>query len=127
MQNGTINFRCKVKDITVKNNRTECNPQNKLVISIDKGISIAKQEIDFSQWGACIYNSENNCLIVTCQSIYDGANDGNFHGCEGGTSCQRFEICKDGIRTFYKNSRSDFVEYDPTFHLPKLEIKEVGK
>ena len=90
-----------------------------------------KKQIDFSDWGPCIYSQENiggnSCLIVTCQSIYDGANDGQFHGCKGGTSCQRFEICDDSIKTFYKNSRESFVEDDPSFHLSKLAIGEAPK
>lgn len=108
----------------VLKNKTDCISKS-YTITITKSSSSEKKEIDFSQWGVCVYNNENNCLIVTCQSIYDGANDGQFHGCKGGTSCQRFEFCDNGIKVSYKNSRSEFVEVDPTFNLPKLALKEV--
>ena len=113
-------------NLIVLKNRTDCHT-NSYLVSVDKGSAIVKKEIDFSSWGACIYNAENNCLIVTCQSIYDGANDGQFHGCKSGTSCQKFIICDDKVQVFYKNSRNDFVAEDPTFHLSKLALKEAGQ
>lgn len=100
---------------------------NKFVVSLTKGGVVEKKEIDFSAWGVCVNSTENNCLIVTCQSKYDGANDGQFHGCKSGTTCQKFQICDNSIRTFYKNSRNDFVSEDPTFHLPKLAYREAGE
>src|SRR3989338_6870869 len=51
----------------------------------------------------------------------------DFSDCKGGKSCQKFVICDNSIKTFYKNSREDFVESDPTFFLDKLAIQEVGK
>lgn len=108
----------------VLKNKTDCISKS-FTVTITKGSATEKKGIDFSQWGACIYNNEDNCLIVVCQSIYDGANDGQFHGCKGGTSCQKFEFCDNGIKISYKNSRNEFVEYDPTFYLPKLALREV--
>jgi len=124
---NTWTFRCKTGEITLAKNSTECKPNDKFVISIDKGTATLKKQLDYSEWGHCIYNVENACLVVTCQSRYDGANDGQFHGCKGGTSCQRFEICDNSIKTFYKNSREGFAEYDPSFHLNKLYLAEVAK
>ena len=118
---------CKTGEITVTKNSTQCNPNNSFIISIDKGTVVLKKQIDYSEWGPCVYNVENACLIVTCQSKYDGANDGQFHGCKGGTSCQKFEICDNSIKTFYKNSREDFAEDDPSFYLNKLPLAEVAK
>lgn len=121
------NFICEIGKTTVTKNSTECVPNDEFLISIDQGAVVLKKQIDFSDWGPCVYEAQNGCLIVTCQSIYDGANDGKFHGCKGGTSCQRFEICDSSIKTFYKNSREDFVADDPSFHLGKLAIKGVAE
>lgn len=125
LNQNQINFQCKTGETTVTKNVTECKPNDEFIISIDQGAAVLKKQIDFSDWGPCVYKAQNSCLIVTCQSIYDGANDGKFHGCKGGTSCQRFEICDSSIKTFYKNSREDFIENDPSFHLSKLALKEV--
>jgi len=119
------NFRCQTGQLVTKRNSTECSPLNKFTVTISRGSITEKKEIDFSDWGACIYNKENDCMVVTCQSRYDGANDGQFHGCTSGTSCQKFEICENKIKVSYKNSRENFVEEDPTFHLAKLALKEV--
>lgn len=120
-------FKCKTGELVIKKNSTECKPLNKFIILVNKGSVTEKKEIDFSNWGACIYSNENNCLIVTCVSNEDGAFKGQFTDCKGGKSCQKFQICKDGIKVFYKNSREDFVEQDPTFHLSQLAYKEVGQ
>jgi hypothetical protein len=126
-QQSTSSFKCKTGENIVTKNKTECRPDDKFVISVDDGAAVLKKQIDFSDWGPCVFSEENNCLIVTCQSIYDGANDGKFHSCKSGTSCQRFEICDGSTKTLYKNSRADFVENDPTFKLEKLALVEVAK
>ena len=127
LEQNQYNFKCKTGETTATSNKTECRPSNNFVISIDKGNTILKKQIDFSDWGPCIYSTENNCLIVTCVSNEDGAFKGQFTDCKGGKSCQKFVICDNSIKTFYKNSREDFVESDPTFFLDKLAIQEVGK
>lgn len=111
---------------TVLRNTSNCKT-NSFVISVDKGNSIEKKEVDFSNWGPCIYNVENDCIIVTCVSLYDGAYKGKFFDCNGGKSCQKFSFCEDGIKVLYKNSRNDFVEEDPTFSISKLALKEAEK
>jgi hypothetical protein len=127
LKQDTREFRCKTGENIVVRDRTECKPNDKFIISVDQGTAVLKKQIDFSEWGPCIYNKENNCLVVTCVSRYDGAHKGQFTDCKGGKSCQKFEICDNSIKTFYKNSREDFVENDPTFYLNKLGIKEVAK
>ena len=107
--------------------KTECKPNDEFIISIDRGAATLKKQIDFSDWGPCVYEEQNSCLVVTCVSRYDGAHRGQFTDCKGGKSCQRFEICDNSIKTFYKNSREDFVADDPSFHLNKLSVKEVSK
>lgn len=126
-EQNTLTFRCKTGENIIKSNKTECKPDDKFIISIDKGAAVLKKQIDFSDWGPCIYEEENNCLVVTCVSNDDGAFKGQFTDCKGGKSCQRFEICDDSIKTFYKNSRYDFVEEDPSFYLPKLGLGEVAE
>jgi len=118
-------YRCKTGENIINRNRTECIPDDEFAISIDKGVAVLKKQLDFSDWGPCIYEEENNCLVVTCVSLYDGAHKGQFTDCKGGKSCQRFEICDDSINTFYKNSREDYVEEDSSFYLPKLALGEV--
>ncbi|MBI2650460.1 hypothetical protein HYX04_04040 [Candidatus Woesearchaeota archaeon] len=121
------NLSCKTGEIIIKKNSTECQPPTKFIVSSIKDSITEKKEIDFSSWGACVQNTENDCLIVTCVSLYDGAHNGQFTDCKGGKSCQKFQFCKDSVKVLYKNSRDDFVEYDPSFYLPQLAIKEVGK
>ena len=103
---NTWTFQCKTGEIAIPKNKTECKPNDEFIISIDQGAAVLKKQIDFSDWGPCVYETQNSCLIVTCQSIYDGANDGKFHGCKGGTSCQRFEVCDDSIKTLSKNTNA---------------------
>lgn len=127
LKQNTWNFQCKTGEVVVTRNITECKPLNKFVVSINKNSVVDKKEIDFSSWGACTHTIENSCLIVTCVSNDDGAFKGKFTDCKGGKSCQKFEICDDEVKTYYKNSREDFVEEDPTFYLSKLALKEVGQ
>lgn len=125
LKQDTRSFTCKTGEVTITNNKTECKV-NEYIISINKGTAVLKKQIDFSDWGPCVYNVENSCLIVTCVSLYDGAHKGQYTDCNGGKSCQRFEICDNSIKTLYKNSREDFIEEDPTFYLNRLSIREVG-
>lgn len=127
IQQNTWNFRCKTAENIVTNNITECKPNKEFIISIDQGTAVLKKQIDFSDWGPCVYNVENSCLIVTCVSNDDGAFKGQFTDCKGGKSCQRFEICDNSIKTLYKNSREDFVADDPSFFVSKLALGEVAK
>lgn len=131
LQQDQKNFQCKTGEVTTTKNKTECKPNDEFIISIDQGAAVLKKQIDFSDWGPCVYSQEtinsNSCLVVTCVSLYDGAHQGKFVDCNGGKSCQRFEICDNSIKTFYKNSREDFVADDPTFHLSKLALTEVAK
>lgn len=121
------NFSCKTGEVTVTKNITECKSNDKFIISIDKGIAI-KKEVDFSNWGVCINTTENGCLAITCGTLKGGsARNGVFNGCDGGKSCQKFFFCDDSTKVLYKASRNDFVEYDPTFQLNSLAVKEVGQ
>lgn len=116
---------CVVGENIVLKNSTSCKFDDEYLISIDKGSIVLKKQLDYSDFGPCVYEENEGCLIVTCQSKYDGANDGKFHGCKPGTSCQKFEICDDGIKTFFKNSRNDYSASDLSFFLPELSLGEV--
>lgn len=125
LQQDARNYSCKTGEITVAKNSTECKPTDDFVISIEQGAAVLKKQIDYSNWGPCIYEEQNSCLIVTCVSNDDGAFKGKFTDCSGGKSCQRFEICNSSVSTFYKNSREGFAADDLTFYLNKLAIQEV--
>src|SRR3989338_5681849 len=124
--NEPTQFVCKTGKISVINNKTDCKANNEFIITIDNGNVILKKQIDSSEWGPCIYDTEKDCLVVTCVSLNDGAHNGQFTDCNGGKTCQRFMICDNEIKVFQKNSGEDFVEEDPSFYLDKLPIKEVG-
>lgn len=122
------NFTCKIGEINILKNKTECTYPKKFTIDVNNAISSKKYDIDFSSFGVCINTTENNCLAITCGSLHGGsARNGIFNGCDGGKSCQKFLFCEDDIRTLYKASRDDFVAEDPTYKLSKLAYKEVGK
>ena len=65
LEQSTRNFQCKIGEVTITKNRTECRPNDEFVISIDQGAAVLKKQLDFSEWGPCIYEEQNNCLIVT--------------------------------------------------------------
>ena len=127
MKHDIINYSCETGQKTITKNNTNCEERKKYTINIDKGASTEKKELDFSEWGACKYEEGNGCLIVTCSPHGDGTYKGKFTNCKSGKSCQRFEICDGSIKVLYKNSRNDFVEHDPSFRRPKLQLKEVQK
>ncbi|MBI3026722.1 hypothetical protein HYY70_01280 [Candidatus Woesearchaeota archaeon] len=106
-------------------NKTDCISRNSFSIRAQRDSVPKNYEIDFSNWGPCIHSEENGCVIVTCVSKYDGAHQGKFTDCKGGKSCQRFEICNYRIKVYYKNSRAEFAEDDPSFYLSQLAIREV--
>ena len=128
--NGTedyLSYEIVGSQISLKNN-TNCASKNSYIISIDKGGVNSKKEIDFSNWGVCVQNTENDCLAVTCGTLKGGsARNGIFNGCDGGKTCQKFLFCEDGTKVLYKSSRNEFIEEDPSFHLSKLALKEAGQ
>ena len=127
-QQSTWAFSCKTGENIVTKNKTTCKANDEFLITIDQGNAVLKKKIDYSEWGPCIHSQENingnSCLVVTCVSLYDGAHKGQFTDCNGGKSCQRFEICDGSIKSFYKNSREEFTQDDPSFYMPKLEVSE---
>ncbi|HLC60873.1 MAG TPA: hypothetical protein VJJ52_05590 [Candidatus Nanoarchaeia archaeon] len=108
-------------------NTTKCT-SGSFVVSVSKNGNTEKKEIDFSSWGVCVQEKENDCIAVLCGNLEGGsARNGIFNGCDGGKSCEKFLFCEDGVKVFYKAARENFVEHDPTFKLDKLAYKEVSK
>lgn len=126
--NGTENYQSYevIGSQTVLKNNTNCGATKSYTISVQRKNDVKKYELDFPSWGACVQNVESDCLVVTCVSLNDGAHKGQFVDCKGGKSCQKFRICENDIKVYYKNSWDQFVDEDPTFYLNKLELKEVG-
>ncbi len=119
-------FQCQIGASTVTKNTTSCTPDKEFIIETIDGGTTLKKKIDYSDWGPCVHEIAGSCLIITCVSYNDGAHNGQFTDCNGGKSCQRFEICDDYTKTTYKNSREDFVEDDPSFYYKRLAVQEVG-
>lgn len=82
--------------------------------------------LDFEDWGACKQEKVNSCVEITCVSKLDGAHNGRFTDCNFGKSCQKFVICENGVKTYYKNSQEGWLENDPTFKIDKLEVQKCG-
>ena len=114
--------------LTVLRNNTVCH-QKSFVVTTTRALSTERKEIDFSHWGVCVQSgNENGCITILCGSQHGGsAVNGAFNGCDGGKSCKKFLFCEDGIKVFVKGSQPDFVQADPTYHLPALDVKEVGQ
>ena len=111
----------------VLRNKTDCNTIS-YIVSVNKGSVIERKEVDFSNWGVCVNSTENGCLAITCGTLKGGsARNGIFNGCDGGKSCQKFLFCQDSTKILQKASRDNFVENDPTYHLPELALKGVGQ
>ena len=108
--------------------RDDCKNKNSFIVTVTNNGKVSKKEIDFSSWGVCIQEIENDCLAVICGSLHGGsARNGVFNGCDGGKTCQKFLFCQDGLKVLYKSARENFVEQDPTFFLEPLGYKEVPK
>lgn len=127
--NGTESYQSyePIGTATFLRNTSQCNTKS-FVVSLAKGSQVVKKEVDFSRWGVCVQEQEDNCVAILCGTLEGGsARNGIFNGCDGGKSCQKFLFCPAGIKVLYKASRYEFVEDDPTFYLSKLELKGVAK
>ena len=87
-------FNCKSSQVIHVRNQSTCVPKQKIFIEVDEGwFKTSKKELDFSSFGPCKQEIENDCLVITCVSAYDGAHNGKFVDCLGGKSCQKAVIC----------------------------------
>src|SRR3989338_8483311 len=118
-------FSCKTGQTASLRNQTSCTSQQKIYIEVEGDESTLAKELDYSFFGPCVREVENECLVITCVSYYDGAHNGQFTDCLGGKSCQKTVICEDGTSVYYKNG-GEFKREDPAFFLEKMELEEVG-
>ena len=122
-EDRSYNYSCKTGTNTIQKSKEECEDRE-IKLVIDKLTGLEKYDLNYGEWGKCSYTTEQDTLIITCDSKYDGNNDGI---CQSGESCTQFRITKDNIQKLMKNSRDDFVEDDKTFFLEKLELEAVPK
>lgn len=117
-----------IDQVLQEKSRDDCESKNSFIVSVNKNNEIVKKEVDFSRYGVCIQEKENDCVAIICGTLEGGsAANGIFNGCDNGKYCQKFLFCDDKIKVLYKGFREGFEEQDPSFHLPKGEIKEVGE
>ena len=122
-EDRSYDYRCKTGTNTIPKSREECKDKE-MQLTIDKLTGIEEYSLNYAEWGKCSYTTEQDTLIITCDSKTDGNNDGI---CKPGESCIQFRVTKDSIQRFEKNSRYDWIENDETFFLEKLELEEVPK
>ncbi len=112
------NYTC-IKTQIVHHNREDCKPKE---LKITKSNEIGR--INFGDWGKCTTQEDKDALTVICDSRYDGNGNGV---CESGESCIKFEITKEGVRQYLKNSQDEFTEEDESFFLEKLNYEVMSK
>ncbi|MCK5282921.1 MAG: hypothetical protein KAK00_05925 [Nanoarchaeota archaeon] len=112
-------YRCQKGTETVQKSREVCKDKE-ILLTVDKLTGTENYKLEYAGWGKCSYETEGETAVITCDSRYDGNNDGI---CKPGESCIQFRVTKDGIQRLVKNSRNDFVEEDNTFFLEKLEME----
>ena len=112
---------------TVQKSNTECRPTS-FVVSADNGFTTKQKEIDFKSWGVCVQENEGDCIAILCGTLEGGsARNGIFNGCDGGKQCKKFLFCNDKLNVYVKGSGSEFLNEDPTYRLPLLNVKEAGQ
>jgi len=89
-------------------------------VSVEEPSETKNYKLSYGDWGKCSYETEGETVVITCDSRFDGNNDGI---CSSGESCTQFRVTKGNIQTLIKNSRDDFVENDKSFFLEKLKME----
>lgn len=108
--------------------KDNCESRNSFIVTVNRNNEVVKKEVDFSRYGVCIQEKENECVAIICGTLEGGsARNGIFNGCDGGKYCQKFLFCDSETKVLYKGFRENFEKADPAFQLPKGEIKEVSK
>lgn len=115
----TREYKCKTGEKQIEKSKELCK-DTKMNVKTNK----KDYTLNYGDWGKCSYKKEQNVLVITCDSKYDGNGDGI---CKPGESCVQFRITKDDTQVLEKNSRMDFVESDKSFFLDKLKIDEVTR
>jgi len=112
----------KIGEKQVEKSKEVCK-DTKMKTTINTLSGTKNYNLQYGEWGKCSYETEQDTLVITCDSKYDGNNDGI---CHPGESCIQFRVTKDNIQRLEKNSRYDFIEEDETFFLDKLSMEEVS-
>lgn len=111
-------YECKTGEKEVEKSKEVCRDAEMKVTLFET----EEYSLEYGEWGKCSYTTEDETLVITCDSKYDGNNDGI---CQPGESCMQFRVANDKIQRLEKNSRLDFIEEDNTFFLDKLSMEEV--
>lgn len=115
----SYNYTCKTGSQTVQKSKEVCEDKE-MRVTLDRVGEDEEYLLEYGKWGKCSYEAEDETLIITCDSKYDGNNDGI---CTSGESCTQFRITKDSIKRMIKNSRDDFAEHDSSFFLEELSME----
>jgi len=119
----TITYTCKTGEVQTEKSEEICD-NNNLRLEVNTAEELKEYKLDYGEWGKCSYEKQGETLVITCDSKYDGNNDGI---CKPGESCTQFKVTKDNIQKLVKNSEYEFKEEDSTFFLEQLDLKEVPK
>ena len=112
------NYTCQTGTLTEEKSKEVCQDKE-LQVTVEKLGADENYKLLYGQWGKCSYQAQDGVAVITCDSQYDGDNNGV---CTPGESCMQFRISKDGVQTLMKNSRDDFIESDASFFLEKLDL-----
>ena len=121
IQEKSYNYTCLTDTKTVEKNKEICRDKE-FQFTIDKPLKVETYKLEYGDWGMCTYMPGDEVLTITCDSRYDGNNDGI---CTSGESCILFIVTKNRVDRYVKNSRDDFVIHDESFFLPKLNAEVV--
>ncbi|HIH39007.1 hypothetical protein J4460_05885 [Candidatus Woesearchaeota archaeon] len=85
----------------------------------DKSLTVSSSKEDIvigdDDW-VCVSEDQAHCVLVTCQSKFDGAHFGEYTGCGSGSTCRQYTVCEDGTVTVKeKNSNPSFSDWDASF------------
>ena len=88
-----------------------------------KGIFVKQKfKLDFDSDYTCLPSEDSEKVTILCDSKLDGNGDGK---CQAGETCIKFEVQGNNLKKYYRNSRPDFVENDPTFRQKEINMVEI--
>ncbi|MEA2037840.1 MAG: hypothetical protein U9O94_10120 [Nanoarchaeota archaeon] len=108
-------YECKTGTETFQHSKEICTPSELRITRKNE-----EGRINFKDWGKCSTQEGNGALIVICDSMYDGNNDGI---CQSGESCEKFVISEQGVQRYLKNSQEYFTTEDESFFLEELDYE----
>lgn len=117
-------YPCQTGTNIIPHSERVCTPKAFEIEKETADIVTEKGRINFKDWGKCSYQTEEDNLIVICDSQYDGNNDGI---CQSGESCVKFVVTADKVEKFLKNSQEEFTAEDESFFLEELDYEVMAK